>query len=130
MGDYVASQIVKCMIQKNIPVNNANILILGITFKENCPDVRNTKAVDLISALKEYGANITIHDPWADQQEVLNEYGLTSLITLPNQKFDAVVLTVSHNKFKGLDYQSLKNNNAVVYDIKNFIDNTYVDGRL
>tara|TARA_B100000780_G_scaffold277296_1_gene247664 strand:+ start:237 stop:1520 length:1284 start_codon:yes stop_codon:yes gene_type:complete len=130
MGDYVASQIVKCMIQKNIPVNNANILILGITFKENCPDVRNTKAVDLISALKEYGANITIHDPWADQQEVLNEYGLTSLITLPNQKFDAVVLTVSHNNFKGLDYQSLKNNNAVVYDIKNFIDNTYVDGRL
>ena len=130
MGDYVASQIVKCMIQKNIPVNNANILILGITFKENCPDVRNTKAVDLISALKEYGANITIHDPWADQQEVLNEYGLTSLKTLPNQKFDAVVLTVSHNKFKGLDYQSLKNNNAVVYDIKNFIDNTYVDGRL
>ena len=105
-------------------------LVLGITFKENCPDVRNTKAVDLISSLKEYGANITIHDPWADEKEVLHEYGLTSLKTLPNQKFDAVVLTVSHNKFKGLDYQSLKNNNAVVYDVKNFIDDTYVDGRL
>ena len=130
MGDYVASQIVKCMIKKDIPVNGANILILGITFKENCPDVRNTKAVDLISSLKEYGANITIHDPWADQKEVLHEYGLKSLKTLPNQKFDAVVLTVSHNKFKGLDYQSLKNNNAVVYDVKNFIDDTYVDGRL
>ena len=130
MGDYVASQIVKCMIKKDIPVNGANILILGITFKENCPDVRNTKAVDLISSLKDYGANITIHDPWADPKEVLHEYGLTSLKTLPNQKFDAVVLTVSHNKFKGLDYESLKNNNAVVYDVKYFIDDTYVDGRL
>jgi UDP-N-acetyl-D-galactosamine dehydrogenase len=130
MGDYVASQIVKCMIKKDIPVNGANILILGITFKENCPDVRNTKAVDLISSLKDYGANITIHDPWADPKEVLHEYGLTSLKTLPNQKFDAVVLTVSHNKFKGLNYESLKNNNAVVYDVKNFIDDTYVDGRL
>jgi len=130
MGDYVASQIVKCMIKKDIPVNGANILILGITFKENCPDVRNTKAVDLVSSLKEYGANITIHDPWANEKEVLHEFGLTSLKTLPNQKFDAVVLTVSHNKFKGLDYQSLKNNNAVLYDVKNFIDDTYVDGRL
>jgi len=130
MGDYVASQIVKCMIKKDVPVNGANILILGITFKENCPDVRNTKAVDLISSLKDYGANITIHDPWANEQEVLHEYGLTSLKTMPNQKFDAVVLTVSHNKFKGLDFQSLKNNNAVVYDVKNFIDDTFVDGRL
>jgi len=130
MGEYVASQIVKCMIKKDIPVNGANILILGITFKENCPDVRNTKAVDLISSLKDYGANITIHDPWANEQEVLHEYGLTCLKTLPNQKFDAVVLTVSHNKFKWLDYQSLKNNNAVVYDVKNFIDDAYVDGRL
>ena len=130
MGDYVASQIVKCMIKKDISVNGASILILGITFKENCPDVRNTKAIDLIVSLKEYGANITIHDPWADQKEVLHEYGLTSLKTLPNQKFDTIVLTVSHNKFKGLDYQSLKNNNAVLYDVKNFIDDAYVDGRL
>ena len=84
----------------------------------------------LLSSLKDYGANITIYDPWADQKEVLHEYGLTSLKTLPNQKFDAVVLTVSHNKFKGLDYQSLKNNNAVLYDVKNFIDDAYVDGRL
>ena len=130
MGDYVASQIVKCMIKKDIPVNGANILILGITFKENCPDVRNTKAVDLISSLKEYGANITIHDPWANEQEVLHEYGLTSLKTMPNQKFDAVVLAVLTDKFKGIDFQSLKNNNAVVYDVKNFIDDTFVDGRL
>jgi UDP-N-acetyl-D-glucosamine/UDP-N-acetyl-D-galactosamine dehydrogenase len=130
MGDYVASQIVKCMIKKYIPINGAKILILGITFKENCPDVRNTKVVDLISALQDYGANITIHDPWADQKEVLHEYGLTSFKNLPNQKFDAIVLTVSHSKFKGLNYQSLKTNNAVLYDVKNFIDDTYVDGRL
>ena len=130
MGDYLASQIVKCMIKKDIPVNSSNILVLGITFKENCPDVRNTKAVDLISSLKEYGANITIHDPWANEQEVFQEYGLKSLKTMPNQKFDAVVLAVSHDKFKSIDFQSLKNNNAVVYDVKNFIDDTFVDGRL
>ena len=130
MGDYVASQIVKCMIKKDVPVNGANILVLGITFKENCPDVRNTKAVDLISSLKDYGANITIHDPWANEQEVFQEYGLKSLKTMPNQKFDAVVLAVSHDKFKSIDFQSLKNNNAVVYDVKNFIDDTFVDGRL
>jgi len=130
MGDYLASQIVKCMIKKDIPVNSSNILVLGITFKENCPDVRNTKAVDLISSLKEYGANITIHDPWANEQEVFHEYGLKSLKTMPNQKFDAVVLAVSHDKFKSIDFQSLKNNNSVVYDVKNFIDDTFVDGRL
>ena len=130
MGDYLASQIVKCMIKKDVPVNGANILVLGITFKENCPDVRNTKAVDLISSLKDYGANITIHDPWANEQEVFQEYGLKSLKTMPNQKFDAVVLAVSHDKFKSIDFQSLKNNNAVVYDVKNFIDDTFVDGRL
>ena len=130
MGDYLASQIVKCMIKKDVPVNGANILVLGITFKENCPDVRNTKAVDLISSLKDYGSNITIHDPWANEQEVFQEYGLKSLKTMPNQKFDAVVLAVSHDKFKSIDFQSLKNNNAVVYDVKNFIDDTFVDGRL
>jgi UDP-N-acetyl-D-galactosamine dehydrogenase len=130
MGDYVASEIVKCMIKKNIPVNGSNVIILGITFKENCPDVRNTKAVDLISALKGYGVKIAIHDPLADEEDVLREYGLTSLKTLPKKKFDAVVLTVSHNKFKEIDLQSLKNNNAIVYDVKNFLDVKNVDGRL
>ena len=130
MGDYVASQIIKCMIKKNITVNGSKVLILGITFKENCPDVRNTKAVDLISALKEYGTNIRIHDPWADQDEVMHEYGLESLKAIPNDKFDAIVLTVSHNKFKELDILSLKNENAIVYDVKNFFDNSLVDGNL
>ena len=130
MGDYVASEIVKCMIKKNIPVNGSKVLILGITFKENCPDVRNTKAVDLVKALKDYGTNITIHDPWADEEEVNIEYGLKSSKSLPNEKFDAVVLTVSHNKFKELDFASLKNENAIIYDVKNFLVDNVIDGRL
>ena len=130
MGDYVASQIVKCMIKKDIPVNGSNILVLGITFKENCPDVRNTKAVDLIKSLKDYGTNITIHDPWADENEVKHEYDLESYKSIPNKKFDAIVLTVSHNKFNEIDFLSLKNKNAIVYDVKNFLDNSLVDGNL
>lgn len=130
MGKYVASQIIKCMIKNNIKVNGSNILILGITFKENCPDVRNTKVVDLVNELSDYGTNITIHDPWADEKEVLNEYDLKSLKSIPNEKFDAVVLAVSHNKFKEIDFNSLKNNNAILYDVKNFLDDKHVDARL
>ena len=130
MGDYVASEIVKCMIKKNISVNGSKVLILGITFKENCPDVRNTKVVDLVNALKDYGTNITIHDPWADEEEVNSEYGLKSSKSIPNEKFDAVVLTVSHNKFKELDFLSLKNENAIIYDVKNFLVDNVIDGRL
>ena len=130
MGDYVASQIVKCMIKKDINVNGSNICVLGITFKENCPDVRNTKIVDLIKALKDYGANITIHDPWADEDEVKHEYGLESSKSIPNKKFDAIVLSVSHNKFNEIDFSSLKNKNAIIYDVKNFLDNNLVDGNL
>jgi UDP-N-acetyl-D-galactosamine dehydrogenase len=130
MGDYVASQIVKCMIKNKITVNGAKVLVLGITFKENCPDVRNTKVVDLIKALKDYGTNITIHDPWANEEELLHDYGLTSLKALPNKKFDVIVLAVSHHKFRSIDFQSLKNDNAILYDVKNFIDNKHVEGRL
>jgi UDP-N-acetyl-D-glucosamine/UDP-N-acetyl-D-galactosamine dehydrogenase len=130
MGDYVASEIVKCMIKKNIQVNESKVLILGITFKENCPDVRNTKVVDLVYALKDYGANITIHDPWADEQEVINEYGLMSLKSLPNEKFDAVVLTVAHSKFKDLDILSLKKEKAIVYDLKNLLPKNMITKKL
>jgi len=130
MGDYVASEIVKCMIKKKITVNGSKVLILGITFKENCPDVRNTKSVDLVNALKDYGTNITIHDPWADEEEVNSEYGLKSSKSIPNEKFDVVVLTVSHNKFNELDFLSLKNENAIIYDVKNFLADNIIDGRL
>ena len=130
MGDYVASEVVKCMIKKDININGSNTLILGITFKENCPDVRNTKAVDVINSLKSYGTNITIYDPWANEEEVMHEYALESLKSLPNEKFDAIVLTVSHNKFKELDFLSLKNKNAIIYDVKNFLSEKVVDGSL
>ena len=130
MGDYVASQIIKCMIKKNISINGSKVLILGITFKENCPDVRNSKVVDLINALNGYVTNITIHDPWADEDEVMNGYGLESLKSIPNEKFDAIVLTVSHNIFNELDFIQFKKDNAIIYDVKNFLDNNLVDARL
>jgi len=130
MGDYVASEVVKCMIKSNIPVNNSNILILGFTFKENCPDIRNTKVVDLINALKSYGVNISIHDPWANEDEVMLEYGLKSAKSLTNEKFDAIVLTVAHSKFKELNLSLLKRKKSIVYDFKNFISNNEVNNRL
>ena len=104
--------------------------MLGITFKENCPDVRNTKAVDVIAALKEYHTNITIFDPWANEEEVMHEYGLVSVKEIPNEKFDAIVLTVSHNEFANLDYASLKNEKAIVYDVKNCLPESIKDKTL
>ena len=130
MGEFVASEIIKCMTQKNIEVYGSKILILGITFKENCPDVRNTKVVSLVNALKKYGTNITIHDPWASEGEVMHEYGLKSQKKLPDDKFDAIALTVSHHKFKEVDIHSLKKKKTVIYDVKNFLDPSIVDGRL
>jgi UDP-N-acetyl-D-galactosamine dehydrogenase len=130
MGDYVASEIVKCMIKKNIPVNGAKILILGITFKENCPDVRNTKVVDLVNALKDYGTDLTIHDPLANEEEVMYEYDLKSIKSLPKEKFDAIVLTVSHTKFNEIDFLTLKKENSIIYDVKNFLNKNLVDGSL
>jgi len=121
MGEYVASEVVKLMIKKDIKIKGANILVLGITFKENCPDVRNTKVVDVIAALKEYGVTITIYDPWANTDEVKQEYDLVSVKELPNEKFDAVVLTVSHNEFKLIDFASLKKENSIIYDVKNIL---------
>ena len=121
MGGYVASEVIKIMIQKDIKIKDAEILILGITFKENCPDVRNTKVVDVIAALKEYNTNITIYDPWANINEVKHEYGLDSVKEIPNNSFDAIVLTVAHNDFKDLNIDVLKNDKAIVYDVKNVL---------
>ncbi|WP_405606363.1 nucleotide sugar dehydrogenase [Polaribacter sp. Asnod1-A03] len=124
MGNYVASEVVKLMINEDINVKNAEVLILGITFKENCPDVRNTKAVDVISALKEYGTNVTIYDPWANVADVKHEYNLDSVKDLPNKKFDAIVLTVSHKEFINLDFDSIKNEKSIIYDVKNILPNS------
>ncbi|KIA82870.1 UDP-N-acetyl-D-galactosamine dehydrogenase [Kaistella solincola] len=124
MGQYVASQVVKSMIRKNINVNGAKVLMLGITFKENCPDVRNTKIVDVVSALKDYGMEVTIYDPWANPAEVLHEYGVTCHSYLgEGQKYDAVVLGVAHNEFLKLDINSLKSENSLVFDVKGILKN-------
>jgi UDP-N-acetyl-D-galactosamine dehydrogenase len=127
MGGYVAAEVIKTMIQKDIKIKGAEILVLGITFKENCPDVRNTKAVDVISALKEYNTNITIYDPWANIAEVAHEYGLISVNKLPAKTYDAVILTVAHAEFKEVDYASLRKENAVVYDVKNSLKESQKD---
>jgi UDP-N-acetyl-D-galactosamine dehydrogenase len=129
MGQHVASQVIKLMIKKGIVINGANLLMLGITFKENCPDVRNTKIIDVITILKEYGINVTVFDPWANSSEVKFEYDLTICSTKPANKYDAIVLGVSHNEFKKLNYKSLLKKNSVLYDVKGII-NECVDGKL
>ncbi|WZL88700.1 nucleotide sugar dehydrogenase [Salinimicrobium sp. 3283s] len=118
MGSYVASEVIKLMLQNDQKVKGANIIVLGITFKENCPDVRNTKVVDVIKNLKEYGTNVTIYDPLADPEEVQHEYGLTTTKVLPQGKFEAVVLTVAHKEFLDLDLDQFKNGQTVIYDVK------------
>ena len=130
MGDYVASEVVKLMISKDIPIKNASILVLGITFKENCPDVRNTKAVDVISALKGYGVNVTIFDPWANKEEVKKEYQLESTQEKPSGSFDGVVLTVAHKEFLNLDFDSITNKKHIIYDVKNILPASKKDGGL
>lgn len=129
MGEYVASQVVKLMIKKGVTVNGAKLLMLGITFKENCPDVRNTKIVDVIAALRDYGIEITIYDPWANPAEVKHEYCLDSTNSLPNEQFDAIVLGVSHKEFIELDFNKLKKENSILYDVKGILG-SIVDGKL
>lgn len=129
MGEYVASQVIKLMIKKGITINGAEILMLGIAFKENCPDVRNTKIVDVVASLKEYGVTVTIYDPWVNVAEVKHEYNLEALNEIPNSKFDAIVLGVAHKEFISLDFESLKKKNAVLYDVKGVLGNQ-VDGKL
>lgn len=131
MGEYVAHQVIKLMNKKGVLVKDANILILGITFKENCPDIRNTKVVDIFSTLAEYTNNITIYDPWASEAEVQHEYQLNITNTLPQEnKYDAIILAVSHNEFLNIDIKALLNDNGVVYDVKGVLDRNIIDGRL
>jgi UDP-N-acetyl-D-galactosamine dehydrogenase len=129
MGEYVASQVVKLMIKKGVTINGASLLMLGITFKENCPDVRNTKIVDVIKALEDYGIKITIYDPWANPADVLLEYGLTTSNNKPECSFDAVVLGVAHKEFLDLDLNSLRNENSILYDVKGVLGDM-ADGKL
>src|SRR5690606_5222754 len=108
MGQYVASQVVKSMIKKSINIKDAEVLMLGITFKENCPDVRNTRIIDVVKDLEDYGVKVFIYDPLANTEDVKHEYGVESSNTLPGRKFDAIVLGVSHDEFKDLNIDALK----------------------
>lgn len=129
MGEYVANEVVKCMIAKGQVVKDAKVLILGITFKENCPDVRNTKVIDIIAALKGYGVDVEIYDPWASANAVKHEYDLDITTKLPVDRFDAVVLAVAHDEFRSVDISSLKKNNGIVYDVKGIIPE-FADSKL
>ena len=134
MGDYVANQVIKLMNKKGILVKNSNILLLGITFKENCPDIRNTKIVDIYSTLQEYTSNIVVYDPWANIDRVKHVYGIkleTQNIDTLKGKFDVVILGVAHNEFKNINIRDfLSTSNGVVYDVKGILDKTIIDGRL
>ena len=129
MGEYVASQVVKLMIKKGIAVKGATLLMLGITFKENCPDVRNTKIVDVIKVLSDYGIIVSIYDPWANPNQVVSEYNLIANTTLPNKKFDAIVLGVAHKEFFEIDLNGWRNSSSILYDVKGFLSKD-VDGKL
>ena len=130
MGEYVANETIKLMLKKGIQVLNSNILMLGFTFKENCPDVRNTKVIDIYKALKEYNLNITVYDPWANPTIVKHEYGIEVVNELPEGKADAVILAVAHERFKELDVVSLAKEKHVIFDVKGFLNREWIDGRL
>lgn len=130
MGAYVAEQAIKCMNKKGVKVKDANILILGITFKENCPDIRNTKVVDIYHTLIEYTDHITVYDPWVNPEAVESEYGIKVVNELPEGKFDTIILTVAHNQFMELDIKQLAKPQSVVYDVKGVLPRDVVDARL
>ncbi|MDD2240912.1 MAG: nucleotide sugar dehydrogenase [Kiritimatiellae bacterium] len=134
MGLYVANRVVKLMIQKGQRIQGARVLVLGITFKENCPDIRNSRAIDVIRELQDFGCEVTVHDPWADVEEVRAEYGLDLVTTLdtdhPVKGYGAVVLTVAHDTFKTLDFSHPGTAEVVVFDLKGLLPRDQVDGRL
>ena len=133
MASYVATNLVKAMIQKDIKIKDANILILGLTFKENCPDIRNTKVVDIVKELKDYEANVDVYDPWINVTESQHEYGITPVSELVEQKYDAIVLAVAHYQFKELgadNIRKLGKKDVVIYDLKYVLDKQNVDIRL
>ena len=130
MGDYVANQVIKLMNKKGILVKDAKILILGITFKENCPDIRNTKVVDIYHTLSEYTGNITIFDPWANTDNVQRHYGVHIVNKLPEGEFDAVILAVAHSEFLNIDLKAKVGERGIIYDVKGILPRDIIDGRL
>lgn len=133
MGEYVVSQVVKRMLKRRIHIEDANVLILGLTFKENCPDLRNTKVVDLVREFRDYGANVDVYDPWVDPAEAQHEYGLTPISEPPQGKYDAIVLAVAHRQFCELGPEAIRRfgrSHSILYDIKSILPKDSVDGRL
>lgn len=131
MGKYVANEVVKLMIKKGTPVKGAKVMILGITFKENCPDIRNTKVIDIYKELLEYNIEIDVYDPWANPEEVFHEYKIKTLTTYPERNgYSAIILAVSHNKFSEINLQEHKVKGTIIYDVKGILNKTIIDGRL
>lgn len=130
MGMFVANKVVKMMIQKGHRVKGAKVLVLGFTFKEDCPDIRNTRVIDIYKEFEQFGCDIDVYDPWADKAQVQKEYGLNLVDKPKENEYKAVVLAVSHSKFKNIDLEGLKHEDAVVFDTKSFLDRNKVDGRL
>ena len=130
MGIFVATKVIKLMISKGIPIKNSNILILGITFKENCPDIRNTKVIDIYKELITYGVNVDVNDPWASKNDVMDEYGIELTEAIDLQQYQAIILTVAHNEYGNLKIDELNRNNVVVFDTKSVLDKEIVDSRL
>ena len=130
MGAYVANQTIKCMNKKGVLVKDAKVLILGITFKENCPDLRNSKIIDIYTTLHEYTDAISVYDPWANPVTVKKEYGIDIINTVPTEKYDAIILAVAHKQFIDLNVKNLLNPNGVIYDVKGVLPRDVIDGRL
>ena len=130
MGEYVANQVIKLMLKKGIQVLDSTILILGFTFKENCPDVRNTKVIDIYKALNEYNVNIVVYDPWVNPEIAKHEYGIEIVDKFPFEKADAVILAVAHNIFNNLNIDSLVNGRHIVFDVKGNMGKNIIDERL
>ena len=130
MGMFVANKVIKLMIAKGSTIKGSNVLILGVTFKENCPDVRNTKVIDIYHELIEFGMNVDIYDQWADALEVKKEYNIQMTSELNKKKYDSIIIAVAHNEFLKMDFKNLKKDNTIIFDTKSCIDRTLIDGRL
>ncbi|KGN79052.1 Vi polysaccharide biosynthesis protein VipA/TviB [Porphyromonadaceae bacterium COT-184 OH4590] len=131
MASFIANKVMKLMINKSLPIKDSNILILGVTFKENCPDIRNTKVLDIYKELREFGVNVDIYDNWVNKDELYHEYGVRTIEEIDeNKKYSAVILAVPHENFKKLDFEHFHRQGAVIFDVKAVIDRQWVDGRL
>ena len=130
MGEHVANEVIKLMLKKGIQVLGSKVLIMGFTFKENCPDVRNTKVIDIYKALKEYNLDITVYDPWANPEIAKHEYAIDISNILPDKQYDAVIMSVSHESFANIDVLKLVKENYVIFDVKGCLDREIIDGRL